>query len=38
MALAADGSLWYWQTLPFYIENGRHLPPFMLLRRENQYW
>jgi hypothetical protein len=30
MALAADGSLWHWQTFPFYIDNGRHLPPFML--------
>jgi alpha-tubulin suppressor-like RCC1 family protein len=30
LALAADGSLWYWQTGPLYLENYHHLPRFML--------
>jgi hypothetical protein len=30
LALAADGSLWYWQTGTLYLENYHHLPRFML--------
>jgi len=30
LALAADGSLWHWQTGPLYLENFHHLPRFML--------